>query len=142
MNVVELIIIGVQSLAKLLSNPNIGGGGHVRLAEASELLGLLGTLIAEGDDAYDDLKEFTAEVELMAAQNRAPTDVEWANMRARQKSAHDRLQAVKDELTEEPQPEPLPEPEEEEVVVSDEEAEETLRVVLDDNGLPVVDSGE
>lgn len=132
MNVVELIIIGVQSLAKLLSNPNIGGGGHVRLAEASELLALLGTLIAEGDDAYDDLKEFTAEVELMAAQNRAPTDVEWANMRARQKSAHDRLQAVKKELGEE----------EEEVVISDEEAEETLRVILDDDGNPVIDPGE
>lgn len=131
MNVVELIIIGVQSLAKLLSNPNIGGGGHVRLAEASELLALLGTLIAEGDDAYDDLKEFTAEVELMAAQNRAPTDVEWANMRARQKSAHERLQKVKEELTGE-----------EEVVISDEEAEETLRVTLDDDGNPVVDGND
>lgn len=112
MGVVELILLGVRSVATLLNNPNIGGS-NVKVNEAAELLGLLATLVEEGDDALDDLKEFTDSVKAMVEQNRGPTPTEWANLRARQQSAHDRLQAVKEELegeeeeeTEEPEPDP------------------------------------
>ena len=94
----ELVLLGVQSIATLLNNPKIGGS-NLRTSEAAELLGLLGMLIAEGDDAYDDLKEFTDQVKEMVDRNRGPTPTEWANLRARQQAAHDRLQAVKEELT-------------------------------------------
>lgn len=121
MEAIELIALGIQSISTLLNNPKLGGGSSLRLNEASELLAMFATLVAEGDDAYDDLKEFTERVADMAEAGRGPTRIEWMNMRAREQSAHDRLQAVKEELlggegeepvpVSEPEPAPTPEPE-------------------------------
>jgi hypothetical protein len=94
----------------VLNNPALGGGSSVKLDQASELLGILGVLISQGDDAIDDLKAFTATIQSMAASGRAPNRVEWDIMRGRSDDAHARLQAAKEELLEE-EPEPAPEPE-------------------------------
>ena len=99
MNIVQLILLGIQSINQLLNNPALGGGSSVKAQEASELLGILAMLITEGEDAYEDLKEFTQLIKTMAEEGRAPTRVEWENLRAREQLAHERLQAVKEELT-------------------------------------------
>lgn len=113
MDPISLAIIAINGLGLVLNNPALGGGSSVKFAEASELLGLLGALLQEGDDAYEDLKEFTAMVEAMAEEGRHPSRVEWDNLRARGQSAHDRLQAVQEEIlgeeTETPEPTPTPE---------------------------------
>ena len=82
------------------------------MGQASELLGILGALISQGDDALDDLKEFTSVIEEMAAKGRAPSASEWDVMRARSDDAHARLQAAKEELLAEEEPEVITEPEE------------------------------
>ena len=107
MGVIELILIGVQGISTLLNNPKIGGSS-VRMDEASELLGMLATLIEEGDDAYEDLKAFTEEVKEMAERGVGPTPTQWSNMRAREQAAYDRLQAVKRELLGEEEEEDIP----------------------------------
>ncbi len=122
MDPISLILLAVNGIRTVIANPALGGGSSVKFDEASELLGILGTLIGQGADGLDDLKFFTETIESMAAQGRAPSSEEWDIMRGRSDDAHARLQAAKEELleeeddptaTEEPEsePEPTPEPE-------------------------------
>lgn len=138
MDPISLIILAVNGFRTVLNNPALGGGSSVRLDQASELLGILGTLIAQGADGMDDLKAFTAAIQSMAAEGRAPSEQEWDVLRGRSDDAHARLQAAKEELlgeedvddevpTEsepeaEPTPEPTPEPEPE--IVEEDPTEE------------------
>jgi hypothetical protein len=115
MDPLSLAIIAINGLGLVLNNPARGGGSSVKFAEAAELLGLLGAILTEGDDAYEDLKEFTAMITSMVEMSRDPSRVEWAALRARGQDAHDRLQEVKEEIlgeteTETPE-EPTPAPE-------------------------------
>jgi len=122
MDPISLILLAVNGLRTVLVNPALGGGSSVRMDQASELLGILGVLISQGDDAIDDLKAFTATIQSMAASGRAPSRAEWDIMRGRSDDAHARLQAAKEELLgeeevddevptdPEPAPEPTPEP--------------------------------
>lgn len=110
MDPISLILLAVNGIRTVIANPALGGGSSVRMDQASELLGILGVLISQGDDAIDDLKAFTKTIESMAEQGRAPTSDEWDIMRRRSDDAHARLQAAKEELLEE-EPEPTPEPE-------------------------------
>jgi len=105
MDPISLALLAINGLSTVLSNPALGGGSSVKMGQAAELLGILGALISQGDDALDDLKEFTATIEEMAAKGRAPTPGEWDVMRARSDDAHARLQAAKEELLGEEEPE-------------------------------------
>jgi hypothetical protein len=98
MDPISLALLAINGLSTILSNPALGGGSSVKLGQASELLGILGALISQGDDALDDLKDFTSLIEEMAAKGRAPSAGEWDVMRARSDDAHARLQAAKEEL--------------------------------------------
>lgn len=118
MDPISLILLAVNGIRTVIANPALGGGSSVKFDQASELLGILGTLIGQGADGVDDLKKFTEVIESMAAQGRAPSSEEWDILRGRSDDAHARLQAAKEELleetaTEEPEsePEPTPEPE-------------------------------
>lgn len=126
----SLAIMAVNALSGVLSNPALGGGSSVRLDQASELLGILGSLMQEGDEALDDLKEFTATIEDMAAKGRAPTPGEWDVLRARSDDAHARLQAVKEEL--------LADEEEEEEDVNDDD--QTVDDTTDSDPTPAIDT--
>ena len=121
MDPITMILTAISGIKLILNNPALGGGSSVRLDEASELLGILAMIIEQGDDGLDDLREFTALIQAMVKEGRAPTQVEWDTWRSRSDAAHDRLQRVKAELLgeEEPEPEPTPEPEPE--VVTDPE---------------------
>jgi hypothetical protein len=138
MDPLSLIILAVNGIRTVIANPALGGGSSVKFDQASELLGILGTLIGQGADGLEDLKNFTAIIESMAAQGRAPSSAEWDIMRGRSDDAHARLQAAKEELlgeeevddevpTEaEPEPEPTsePTPEPEPEVVEEDPTEE------------------
>lgn len=126
MDPISIAIAAINGLRLVLNNPALGGGSSLRFDQASEVLGLLGTLLSEGESAYEELKTLTAVIEDMAANGRGPTRAEWDVMRARGQDAHDRLQAVKEELIEEdatPEPAPETEPETEAETGSDPEGE-------------------
>jgi len=154
MDPISLALLAINGLSTLLSNPALGGGSSVKMGQASELLGILGALISQGDDALDDLKAFTETIEEMAAKGRAPTVGEWDVMRARSDDAHARLQAAKEELLEEEEPEFVPvdrggnplEPEPEETVDDevptdsvDPESASPAEDTLPDDDDPIVD---
>ncbi len=127
MDPLSLALLAINGLRTVMFNPALGGGSSVKLGQAAELLGILGVLLEQGDDALDDLKAFTATIEDMAARGREPSPEEWDIMRARSDDAHARLQAAKAELLGEeeeetvddevpadpvdPEPEAEPEPE-------------------------------
>lgn len=98
MNFVALVRLALNSISLLLLNPNLGGRTNIRVTQAAELLDTLDALIEEGEDAYEDLRAFAEEVKAIAEAGRSPTPDEWEGMRARRMAAHDRLQAVKEEI--------------------------------------------
>lgn len=118
MDPISLAILAINGLRTVLANPVLGGGSSVKMDQASAMLGVLGSLLEQGDDAIDDLREFTETIEAMASQGRGPTPDEWNILQQRSEDAHARLQAVKEELLgqeeeEETTPEPPAETEEE-----------------------------
>ena len=98
MDPITLILTAINGLRVVLANPALGGGSSLRLEQASELLGVLGSLIAQGDDALDDLREFTEIIAAMAADGRPPTPTEWEILGARIEDARDRREAAKEAL--------------------------------------------
>ena len=98
MGFAELLAIAVAGLRTVLANPLLGGDSSVKMQEASELLGMLSDIITQGDDALDELREFTATITAMAEEGRDPTPAEWQALRERSDAAHDRLQAMKEEI--------------------------------------------
>jgi hypothetical protein len=138
MDPISLAILAINGLSTVLSNPALGGGSSVKFGQASELLGILGALISQGDDALDELKVFTKTIEDMAAQGRPPNDSEWAVMRARSDDAHARLQAAKEELLEEEEPEETVDDEVPTDTVDSEPASPAEDTLPDDDN-PVVD---
>ncbi len=139
MNPIQLALIAIQGLSTVLRNPALGGGSSLRLDQASELLGILGTLLEEGDEAIEELKVFAETVEDMAEKGRAPSKLEWDVLRTRSDDAHARLQAAKTALLGTPEPEPEPEVEEEPETPEPSPAVETLP---DDDESPIVEPPE
>lgn len=131
MNALALALTALRGISTLL------GGVKIRGREGSELLNLLASLIEEGAEVFEDLKAFTTTIEDMVADNRNPTPAEWDDMRARGQAAHDRLQAVKDELTAEEEPvEEEETPEAEPVPEAEPEAEEEADPAPPGEGTP------
>ncbi len=104
---IELILLGLQSLATLAKHPALNDRSPAANDDIVEMLLLWSALIAEGSDAYDDLKEFTGVIQAMVAEQRGPSRAEWDVMEGRLGSAQARLAAVKAELTSEPTEEEL-----------------------------------
>lgn len=100
MNALALALAALRGISTLL------GEFKIRGPAGGELLGLLGSLIEEGRDTFEELKAFTTLIDSMVTANRGPTPTEWDELRARGRAAHDRLQAVKAELTQEEDPVP------------------------------------
>lgn len=95
MDPISLILLSLQGLSVVLKNPALGGGSQIQLGHAADILLSLAGVIAQGEAGYEHLKQFTATIESMAAEGRAPTRAEWADLIARRDAAHERLQAVK-----------------------------------------------
>ena len=91
----DLLVLATQSIATLLSNPLLGGGGRINAKDGAELLGLVATLAEEGDE--DGLTEVSEQVRIMASQNRGPTPAEWASLRSRESTVTEELTLEEDE---------------------------------------------
>lgn len=84
MNVIQLVGILVGQLALIARDPALGYRG----AALTEALGLLGTLLAKGEEARAELEVLAAQIAEMAALDREPTKEEWSGLRDRSKAAH------------------------------------------------------
>ena len=92
MGILELVLVAIKGISVVTNNPAFGGGSNLKLQEASELLSLLGELASRGKEGHKELKAFTATIEEMVANNRAPTVLEWEELRARSDAAHAAIQ--------------------------------------------------
>lgn len=95
---VQVILVTLQSLTTLSRNPGFAGHGQANLERITEYLVLLTTLVEEGEDSYQELKELSEKVKGLVAEERGPTRDEIIELRTRSQSARDRLQRVKEEL--------------------------------------------
>lgn len=92
MSLLQLIMVAVNGLSVITNNPALGGGSSVRMEQASELLALLGELIARGDEGHRELQEFADIIQRMAAEGTEPSRAEWDTLRARSDAAHGTIQ--------------------------------------------------
>jgi hypothetical protein len=118
MDPITLAIAAINGMSLVLNNPALGGGSSLRFDQASEILGLLGTLLNdESESASEELKALTSMIEDMAENGRGPTRTELATLHA--------LAQKEESLEEDTTPEPTPEaePETEAETGSDPEGE-------------------
>jgi hypothetical protein len=121
MDPITLAIAAINGMSLVLNNPALGGGSSLRFDQASEILGLLGTLLNdESESASEDLKALTSMIEDMAENGRGPTRTELATLHALAQDAPE-----EESLEEDTPPEPTPEtePEAEAETGSDPEGE-------------------
>lgn len=97
---IPIIQTALKAISLLLSHPGLGGGGSIRAKEAVEIITMLGILIAEGEEAYEELEDFTQQIDAMAQVARAPTPKEWLALRNRSRNAHERMEKVAETLVE------------------------------------------
>jgi len=122
MDFISLALIAIRGVSTVLHNPALGGGSSASSRNVSNLLLIFSDLLEEGDEAYEEMKEFAETVAAMAAEGRSPTREERQFLRARRAAAHERYQAAKERILN-PQEEPT---------VLDEQALETLIATLED----------
>lgn len=79
----------VQVIAGLLGGMK---EGDPRFVAVAKILGMVSALTADSIKARDALMALRAQVELMAEENRPPTDEEWAALKARSDAAHQAIQ--------------------------------------------------
>lgn len=101
MDPISLILLSLSSLSIVLKNPALGGGSSLQLGQTADLLTSLVAAIAQGEQGYEHLKEFTDSVRAMAAEGRGPTKAEWANLIARRDQALDRMARAKLQIEQE-----------------------------------------
>lgn len=94
MDALAIITVALRGISLLASNPGLGGQGSATVREVAELTSMLASLTGAGEAGLTELKAFAEEVDGIAKANRAPTPEEWARLRARSDSAHDRIQAA------------------------------------------------
>ena len=80
-------IISLTSTAAKLFAGSATGAGTI-----AKYLDVLAVVVAQGQAAYDDLKQLRALIMVMVNEQREPTNEEWAVLEARSNAAHDRIQ--------------------------------------------------
>lgn len=73
----------------------------------SRVLALAAFAVERGEAGRAALEQLSAHIDVMVAQGREPTDLEWADLRARSDGAH---AAIQEAAADEPKPEPQPDP--------------------------------
>lgn len=98
MGILELVLVAIRGLSVITNNPALGGGSSLKMKEASDFLALLGELVERGDEAHDELVEFTGIIEKMVEENRGPNREELQTLRDRSDAAHDVIQDAAAEI--------------------------------------------
>ena len=103
MTPVQILTMVLNGIATLSVNPKLGGGG-IGAARTSELLTMLSTLIAGGQETWEELKVFAAEIQALVDQNGEPTRGQWEAMKARDVAVRSQLKANRARLEAEEPP--------------------------------------
>lgn len=88
---IEIIALLLRTIVNAIGN---NSGDKAKVKQITDYVGLGATLIEQGTDTVNKLKELTAKVQEFVDQNRAPTDDEFADLQYRSDQAHKRIQAA------------------------------------------------
>ena len=97
-NTLLLVSSILQGLMALSANMQLGGHKGENWERFSGYLSLLSRLLEEGEEAYNDIELLSQQIQQMVEENRGPTSEELQILEERSQEAHNRLQAVKEEL--------------------------------------------
>lgn len=92
MNIVQLLVSILTSLAAIAGNPALGIG-DAATQKIAQLMGVVTSLAAAGTAAYGALQALDAELKTIVASGAPPIGSEWDEFVARHVAAHARLQA-------------------------------------------------
>lgn len=87
MSFVQLAALLVGQLGLIARDPALGYRG----AALVESLGLLGTILAKGEEARAELEALAAQVMQMVSEGREPTKAEYSVLREKSREAHEIL---------------------------------------------------
>jgi len=120
MGFLELAMLAARSLAVVINNPLLGGGSSQNFQETSGLLTIFADILAEGDEAIEELRAFTSVVRAMADEGRGPTREERGFLNDRRNITHEGYQAEKTRILSEIE------------TAADEEAEATRQAIAEE----------
>lgn len=84
MSILQLIGLIVGQLGLIAKDPALGYRGEA----LTEALALLGTIVAKGDAARQELEDLAAHIQSMVDAGREPTKDEWQSLRDRARANH------------------------------------------------------
>lgn len=87
MSVLQIISLLMGQLALITRDPALGYRG----AALTETLGLLGTLITQGEAARAELEKLAAQIQQMAASGQEPSKVQYLELRDLSRLHHQAL---------------------------------------------------
>lgn len=95
MSVLQLVLLALDTVAKVATNPALGLGGDG--TKVAGLIGVIANLGRQGEAAVTELQSFTAEIQSLADAGLEVDPARWDEITARRKSQHEALQALADE---------------------------------------------
>jgi hypothetical protein len=81
MEIVQLILLALETVSKIAVNPNLGLGDDA--ARVSALVGVVANLGRQGAAAIPELKAFTAEIQELANSGKGADPGRWDALTAR-----------------------------------------------------------
>lgn len=95
MSILQLVLLGLDTIGGLVSNPLLGLGKSAEKIAA--IVAGISSLAAKGEAGYEELKEFTAEIKALAeVYEQDKVDALWLKVNDRLDRQHAELQALKD----------------------------------------------
>lgn len=90
MTPISIILTIVRGIATLTHNHALGGGG-IGSERTATLLETFAALVQGGEEAWEDMKVFAQEIQMLVDQNGEPTRGQWDAMIARDLAVRKRL---------------------------------------------------
>lgn len=95
MNILQLVLLGLNTIGELVANPLLGLGKSAE--KVALIVATISSLAQKGEAGYEELKVFTAQIEMLAkSSDQAEVDSVWAQVDERLDRQHAELQALKD----------------------------------------------
>lgn len=95
MNVLQLVLLALETIAQVASNPALGLGSDG--SRVATLVGLVAALGRRGDEAVAELREFTEEVRGLAEDPGGVDPGRWDALTARRRAQHEALQELRED---------------------------------------------
>lgn len=88
----ELVSLLLRALSAIAADPALGSRGSA----IKSVLDLAALAVERGSEGADQLRVLVEDIKEMVAQGREPTELEWADLKARSDAAHAEIQAWKE----------------------------------------------